>query len=120
MKHRPVIIPALAFLLLVSCNSSGTAVELELQYDEAWSLDSVRLSSTDNESQVPIEKHIRILLPDSMAGDTHTLLIDGFAGEARIAHASVDIEPVLGETSYVKATLARIPCGAWCTARPSP
>ncbi len=97
---------------LAACESPMTMVELEVQYDDAWGLDRLRLNvdttapgitSYDSE----LRRELTVVVPDSWAGDPHELEVWGMQGATGIARGTTVVTPIAGAS--VRATVSLVP-----------
>jgi len=113
---RPIAM-ALAMALAVGCPApkGGTGIELTVAYREDWGLSQLRVTSGDESSTIDARHDVRILVPDAWAATEVRLVVWGLRSAERWAHGQTAVTPILGDTVIAVVSLARLPCGAWCT-----
>lgn len=119
----PLVAVALAWLLACSSTPDGpTAVRVFADFDGALPVTQLSLKSKDRESRVPETPapvspgaSTVLLLDDRTAETPLDLTVSGLSGGQVVAIGRVSVTPVLHATVEARASLARIPCGAFCT-----
>jgi alpha-tubulin suppressor-like RCC1 family protein len=112
-RAAPII--ALAIAITGCASSNETAIRLALEYDDAWALDELEISSPGRTSRVPAAHEVRIQLAAGSASAPLDLVVTGRRGAIRYATGSVRVQPILSTEVRATLVLARLACGAWCT-----
>jgi len=116
-RHSPFTRLFLTIALgLGACSSpAGTAVELDVGYDDRWNLTGLTVTAKDQASTIDPEHDVKIRVPDAWAGTAVPIRVWGIRGGDLWAQGSVTVTPILDRTVSDAVTLVPIPCGAWCT-----
>ncbi len=105
-------------LLLVglapACGNGESAVRLTLQYDEAWELSELDISSNGRSVRIEAAHEVLVWVSDAWAQKETTIEVSGLRDGRRFALGSVVVTPNLDTETAVTLVLARLHCGAWC------
>ncbi len=115
---RPLAsLAVLALLVTAACSGeTQTAVRLDVRYEAGWRLDGFEMKVGDMLDRGAPAASVRVVVPDAWAGQSLMIRLDGLSAGERVAYGEVEVSPIAGTEIRGLLVLARLPCGAWCTA----
>lgn len=109
---------------LVSCAPPESVVDLDVHFDAAWEIDTLRVvvegpssegPPIEGEADVAAAPRLRVFIPEEWNDRALRLRVVGRRGDVPVAAGQVSVVPRSGETVRASVSLSRLPCGAWCT-----
>ena len=100
-------------LALAACTTT-TSVQLDVIYDDGWSLTELQLSAADKASTIEPAHAITIAVPEDWTDTAHTISLLGMRGGDQWARGAVSITPRHGAIVETSVHLTLLSCATSC------